>query len=47
MSIDGKIVNIDHSGNRIAAITYGPTRVLLVIGINKIEKNEGDAINRL
>ena len=46
VSLDGIIVNIDHSGNRVAAITYGPSRVLLVIGTNKIENNESDAIKR-
>lgn len=43
---DGKIINIDHSGNRVAAITYGPDRVLLVVGENKIAENESDGIVR-
>lgn len=46
VSLDGKLVNVDHSGNRVAAITYGPERVLLVIGANKIVSNEADAIKR-
>lgn len=46
ISLDGKIVNVDHSGNRVAAITYGPEKVLLIVGTNKIEKTEQDAIKR-
>lgn len=33
---DGKLVNADGSGNRVAAFSYGPTNVLLIVGINKI-----------
>jgi len=33
---DGIIVNIDGTGNRIAASIYGPKRVIYVIGRNKI-----------
>jgi len=46
VSIDGKIVNIDHSGNRIAAITYGPDKVYIVIGKNKITKTHEEALSR-
>lgn len=27
----GNIVNIDHSGNRVAAMTYGPERMRVII----------------
>lgn len=33
---DGRIVNIDGTGNRIAASIYGPKRVIYLIGRNKI-----------
>ena len=33
---DGVIVNIDGTGNRVAASIYGPRRVVYVIGENKI-----------
>ena len=33
---DGKMVNIDGSGNRLAALTFGPKKVIVVAGINKI-----------
>ncbi len=46
LSLDGKIVNVDHSGNRVAAIAYGPERVLIVVGVNKMASNEAEAIKR-
>ena len=36
ISEDGVIVNIDGNGNRVAAITYGPKRVIFVVGLNKV-----------
>ena len=36
MTEDGVIVNIDGTGNRIAASIYGPKRVVYVVGRNKI-----------
>ena len=32
---DGRIVNVDSSGNRVAAISFGPKKVILAIGANK------------
>lgn len=47
ISTDGRIVNVDHSGNRVAAITFGPDKVLIVVGINKIVNTLEDAIKRV
>ena len=33
---DGKLVNADGSGNRVAAFSYGPKNVLVIVGVNKI-----------
>lgn len=46
ISKDGHIVNIDHSGNRVAAMIYGPEKVIVVIGTNKIEDTLDAAIHR-
>lgn len=46
ISEDGEIVNIDGNGNRVAAITFGPKRVILVVGINKVAQNLDTAISR-
>lgn len=43
---DGKIVNVDHSGNRVAAITYGPDKVIIIVGENKLVDNEDEAVKR-
>lgn len=32
----GELINIDGNGNRVSATTYGPGRVYLIVGINKI-----------
>lgn len=36
ISVDGDIVNIDATGNRVAAISFGPEDVYFIIGKNKI-----------
>ena len=46
VSVDGRIINIDHSGNRVAALAYGPDKVYIVVGKNKITKTSEDAIKR-
>ena len=46
LSSDGQIVNIDKRGNRVGAITFGPGRVILITGTNKITDNLSGAIDR-
>lgn len=46
ISEDGQIVNIDGVGNRLAAMMYGPDRVIMVVGINKIVRTVEDALSR-
>lgn len=43
---DGQLVNIDRNGNRVGALVYGPKNVIIVAGMNKIVKNQAEAINR-
>jgi L-lactate utilization protein LutB len=43
----GEIVNVDGSGNRLAAYAYGAGRVFLVTGINKIVPDIGAAMDRI
>lgn len=47
VTMDGEIVNIDGTGNRVAAIVFGPEKVILVAGVNKIVFSEADALNRI
>ncbi len=46
ISEDGVIVNIDGNGNRVAAITWGPKKVIFIIGLNKVAQNVEAAIAR-
>ncbi len=46
ISEDGVIVNIDGNGNRVAAITWGPSHVIFVIGINKVAQDVASALAR-
>ena len=36
ITLDGKLVNLDATGNRIAAMSFGPKKVILVVGMNKV-----------
>lgn len=44
---DGKLVNIDGAGNRVAGIIYAAPKVILAIGRNKIVKDVDAAIDRI
>lgn len=46
ISEQGEIINIDNTGNRVAAISYGPSKVYLVIGANKVAKDFAAAMFR-
>lgn len=46
LSLDGQMVNIDGTGNRVAAIIYGPKNVLVIAGMNKVTDSLEDAIRR-
>ncbi len=46
LSLEGEMVNIDGTGNRLAAICYGPGTILVVAGMNKVEDTLEDAITR-
>lgn len=46
LSEDGVIVNIDGTGNRVAAITFGPKQVILVAGMNKVCRTAEAALAR-
>lgn len=43
----GEIYEVDGNGNRVAAITFGPKNVFLIVGKNKIVKNLHDAVERV
>lgn len=43
---DGEIYNVDGNGNRVAAMLFGPDKVIIVCGVNKIVKDLDAAIER-
>ena len=47
ITMDGELVNIDGVGNRVAAMCFGPNKVIVVAGANKIAENEEAAIARI
>lgn len=46
ISEDGVLVNIDGIGNRVAAISYGPRNVIMIVGMNKVAKDAEAAVVR-
>jgi L-lactate utilization protein LutB len=44
---DGKLVNIDAVGNRVASMIFGPRKVLIIVGKNKIVKDVDQALYRI
>lgn len=46
ISEDGVIVNIDGNGNRVAALTWGPRQVILIVGLNKVCQDTDAALKR-
>ena len=47
VTLDGKLVNTDAVGNRVAAIIFGPRKVVVVVGKNKIVKDVEEALHRI
>ena len=43
---EGELYNVDGNGNRVAAMLYGPDKVIIVAGYNKIVENLSEAIQR-
>lgn len=43
---EGELYNVDGNGNRVAAMIYGPDKVIVVVSYNKIVKNIDEAIKR-
>ncbi len=46
VTLDGRLVNIDGAGNRVAAMIFGPKHVVALVGYNKIASGMEEAIWR-
>ena len=44
---DGVLYNVDGTSNRVAAIAYGPKRVIAIVGFNKIVSDMSEAVERV
>lgn len=47
VTMNGELFNVDGTGNRVAAMTYGPKYVILVVGQNKIVADLQEAKKRV
>lgn len=47
ITLDGMIVNLDGMGNRVAGICFGPRKVILVVGLNKVTADLEEAMRRV
>jgi hypothetical protein len=46
LTLDGRMVNIDGTGNRVAGMAWGTGKVLYIIGLNKVTPDLESAISR-
>lgn len=47
ITIDGELVNIDGNGNRVACLIYGPEKVIVIAGMNKVVDDVDSGIERI
>jgi hypothetical protein len=47
ITLNGELYNVDGNGNRISALIFGPKKVIVVAGINKICPDESSAWQRI
>lgn len=47
VTMNGELFNVDGNANRVAAITYGPDKVILVVGRNKVVSDLKEAEERV
>ena len=47
LTLEGDFINIDAIGNRVAGMFYGPNKVVIVTGRNKITANPHTAVRRI
>jgi len=47
VTMQGELVNVDGAGNRVAAMMFGPGRVIIVVGMNKLVNTLEEAHARI
>ena len=46
ITLEGELINIDGSGNRVGCLSYGPRQVILVVGMNKVVSTVEEGVHR-
>jgi L-lactate utilization protein LutB len=47
LTMDGRLVNLDATGNRVAGMCFGPEKVIVVAGMNKVTPDLESALARV
>ncbi|KUO63793.1 MAG: lactate utilization protein C [Gracilibacter sp. BRH_c7a] len=47
VTLKGELVNIDGIGNRVASMSFGPGKVIIVVGINKVVRDIEEGLQRI
>ncbi|WP_425059149.1 hypothetical protein SCACP_38150 [Sporomusa carbonis] len=47
VTLKGELVNVDGAGNRVAAMVFGPKKVFIIAGVNKIVPDVAAAMDRI
>lgn len=47
ITLDGEVVNADSIGNRVCAMSFGPKKVVILAGVNKIVGDVHEAVRRI
>jgi len=47
ITLDGKVVNVDGIGNRVAPMLFGPPKVVIIAGVNKLVDDVEGALVRI
>ncbi len=47
ITLDGRLINIDGTGNRVGAMLFGPHKAIIVAGVNKIAEDYEAAMLRI
>ncbi len=47
VTLQGEIINVDGHGNRVSAMIFGPKKVILIVGSNKLVADEQAAVERI
>lgn len=47
VTLDGWLVNVDGTGNRVAAMMFGPKKVIVITGVNKVVEDLDSALERI